>query len=87
MTAALTGGGGGGNPGIGGNAASFSVTFWSDGLTPFTAQSATGGFADSLESNAGGGGGGASAIYLGNGDGSIDAVIAVAGGGGGGGAS
>jgi sugar lactone lactonase YvrE len=78
VTATITGGGGGGgfSGGTGGGGAQFQVTFFSDGVTPFTAQSATGG--SSGNSNGGAAGGGAAAIFTAN------AIIAVAGGGGGG---
>lgn len=84
----ITGGGGGSGANFfpyivgaaGGNAASFTATFWSDGVTPFTVVLATGGksvvFVDA--NFGGGGGGGSTALLLGT------TVLAVAGGGGGG---
>jgi hypothetical protein len=88
VTVMIVGGGGGAsrNAGIpaaaaGGGGASFQVSFFSDGVTPFNVsaygQGGTGFYIASGTYGGGGGGGGATAIYAGG------TLLAVAGGGGG----
>ena len=85
VTIVMTGGGGGGGAcslcsaaSVGGTSPTFSVSFWNDGVVPFSLTIGTGGGAPA--SRGGGGGGGATAIEQ-----PAGTVIAVAAGGGGGG--